>query len=208
VFRPAGRHPSEDVVTSPNDCNFSGLLGPFHDGELPADQVDAITAHLATCQGCAGELADIRQFSRAFGSATRPPAPPPERWESAVLTAARDEGLLPADGLSTAVGRPAMRIAGGADYDADGMPAAGRPAAEPRHLWYVRRLSAAAAAVFVLAAGQMAYQRYLGGPNGTGPVPPTERTKYVVPQGTPAKDPAAGITTTSPARAVPGTRGE
>lgn len=199
VSGPARRHPSEDVVNAPNDCEYSPLLSPFHDGELSPDRLAAVAAHVRGCQVCAAELAEIRQFARAFRSTARPTAPPPERWESAVLDAARDEGLL-AD--SNASPRRRMRLVGGtgADDAVYGQPAspilpnAGK-VAEPRHLWFVRRLSAAAAVVFLIAAGQMAYQRYHGGtsanPNVETPVVDT----HSKPHGDPSGSPKLGSTT-------------
>lgn len=46
------------------NCNdILTRLSAYHDGELPADQQQEITAHLATCSTCQQTLADLQQTS-------------------------------------------------------------------------------------------------------------------------------------------------
>ena len=51
-------------------CNESAeKLGAYLDGELPADQIAAVRAHIAVCQDCSIEIADLARLHRNLRSA-------------------------------------------------------------------------------------------------------------------------------------------
>src|SRR5580692_3288113 len=80
------------------------LLHAFADGELDAGNVLALEAHIATCPGCAAELAAIREvkaqlkaapvaytapqslYDRLDAALMEAEAPPPRRWSARVET--------------------------------------------------------------------------------------------------------------------------
>ncbi|HEX8915000.1 MAG TPA: zf-HC2 domain-containing protein [Humisphaera sp.] len=168
-----GRRFTEDPVTAGSrsnpECEFGPLVSALHDGELPADRAREVAAHAASCPACAAELAGLRRFTAAFRAADRP-APP-----------------VTADEL---VARVRADLAAGADADVeadlDGVPqdepvtqddAADRlriapPARRPGHLRLVRWLTAAAAAVCLVATGRVVYEKLSVPANpGVGPSP-------------------------------------
>jgi len=57
------------------DCGFSRQLSAYHDGELPPAERDALTAHLAECDACRGEMAGLQALSRLVSGAGRAPLP-------------------------------------------------------------------------------------------------------------------------------------
>lgn len=90
-------------------CEFQQWLNAYHDGELDERARHEVEAHAKTCEGCAAQLAAMRQLSGLirFGARARAAvdAPQPEelaRMHGAVNRAARE-----------ARDRPLLRIAGG-----------------------------------------------------------------------------------------------
>lgn len=79
-------------------------LDPWLAGELPADESQALQAHLAQCPGCRQELAELRQFLTHFAAAATEPTellaaalpPLPEHFTASVMQRIADEasGLL------------------------------------------------------------------------------------------------------------------
>lgn len=63
-----------------NECEFSGQLGTYHDGELSPSSRAQIEEHLARCPACAAELSRLRALSERF-SAMTPAALPPDMLE-------------------------------------------------------------------------------------------------------------------------------
>lgn len=58
------------------DCTtVHGLLNAYHDGELESSERDAVSAHLAQCPACRGELNEIRRIDDLFSSMVPPEAP-------------------------------------------------------------------------------------------------------------------------------------
>src|SRR5687768_17426340 len=51
------------------------LLSAFHDGELPADQREAVMDHLVDCSDCQAELASLKSLSGLIRHSP-PPEPP------------------------------------------------------------------------------------------------------------------------------------
>jgi anti-sigma factor RsiW len=49
-----------------SDCQFNSRLNAYHDGELDAGELDAVAAHLESCDSCRKELAGIVDVSRAM----------------------------------------------------------------------------------------------------------------------------------------------
>jgi anti-sigma factor RsiW len=129
-------------VTESNPCIFGPLLGPLHDGELPEPRRQEVLDHVRACAACTAELADIRRFSGVLSTASLPMLPPGRMeaiFEESVAIAESDEGMK--------IGR----------------------AAEPSHLRYVRWASGIAAAVFLLAMGQLVYVNTIGKSNPMDP---------------------------------------
>lgn len=58
------------------NCQWTGQLQAYHDGELPAADQAALQGHLSTCPACQAELDALKQLSGLVGSATlsMPPA--------------------------------------------------------------------------------------------------------------------------------------
>lgn len=50
-----------------SDCENKTRLSAYIDGELQARECAAIERHLAACDSCAAELADLRNISRLIG---------------------------------------------------------------------------------------------------------------------------------------------
>jgi anti-sigma factor RsiW len=54
-----------------SECEHSGRLGAYHDGELDAATRSMLEQHLSECVDCAAELARIRHLSRLLGGIAR-----------------------------------------------------------------------------------------------------------------------------------------
>lgn len=52
------------------ECALLAKAGAYLDGELPAPERDAYTAHLCTCGECARELARLERLSRFLSAGT------------------------------------------------------------------------------------------------------------------------------------------
>jgi anti-sigma factor RsiW len=50
-------------------CERSTQVYLYHDGELPADQREALEAHLRACDECSALLTELRSLSRLFAAA-------------------------------------------------------------------------------------------------------------------------------------------
>lgn len=90
-------------------CEFQQRLNAYHDGELDERARREVEAHAHACEGCAAQLAAMRQLSGLIRSGARAraaaDAPRPEelaRMHGAVSRVARE-----------ARDRPLLRIAGG-----------------------------------------------------------------------------------------------
>ena len=136
-------------MTESNPCIFSPLLGSLHDGELSDDRRQEVLDHLLTCPHCPAELADLRRFSGVLSTASL-----------ASLPAGRMEAIF----------EEAQRIAADPEPIVATLARAGRTS-EPSHLRYVRWASGIAAAVFLLAMGQLVYTKMTAttSPVQTGP---------------------------------------
>jgi anti-sigma factor RsiW len=90
-------------------CDFQHLLNAYHDGELDERARREVEAHARTCEGCAAQLAAMRDLSglirvgaRARGAVDAPRPEELARMHAAISRAARE-----------ARDRPLLRIAGG-----------------------------------------------------------------------------------------------
>jgi|SRR5438067_53649 len=50
-------------------CDQTAQVHLYHDGELPAEQREALEAHLCQCTECAALLSELRSLSRLFAAA-------------------------------------------------------------------------------------------------------------------------------------------
>lgn len=50
-------------------CDQTAQVHLYHDGELPAEQRDALEAHLRSCDDCQALLSELRSMSRLFAAA-------------------------------------------------------------------------------------------------------------------------------------------
>jgi len=55
-----------------SECEHSGRLGAYHDGELDAAGQAAVEQHLRRCASCAEELGRIRKLSELLGGISTP----------------------------------------------------------------------------------------------------------------------------------------
>lgn len=144
-------------------ANIRELLCEWLDGELSAEQREAVERHLQGCEVCREELESLRNAASAVQGLPRRAAPP------TVLQAVRS-GLREAD-------------AAGAGPAAAAVPA--RP-----HYWRAGWLSAAAV-VLVAVLVYLAYAPHL--PQGTVPIqPPPEAPGQPAAAGAAAPDPSRG----------------
>ncbi|MFZ5516185.1 MAG: anti-sigma factor family protein [Candidatus Zhuqueibacterota bacterium] len=84
---------------------FRELLGPYLDGELGADERQAIEAHMAACPSCARELAELR-YVNAAGKTKFVPEPTQDYWKNltrSVMDEVRELDRTPA--------KPRLRLA-------------------------------------------------------------------------------------------------
>lgn len=59
-----------------SECEYTSLLGAYHDGEAPPEAAAEVEAHIRQCPECAAELGRLRALSRMLSSASRPEMPP------------------------------------------------------------------------------------------------------------------------------------
>lgn len=151
-------------MTESNPCIFGPLLGPLHDGELSADRRQEVLEHLESCPHCPAELADIRRFAGVLSAASTP-----------MLPAGRMEAIFAESSRLAAEPEPTTSPAGltasqtGVTAEPLRLPASG-------HIRYVRWISGAAAAVFLLAMGQLFFTQPAGNPVGPKPGDPAVHT--------------------------------
>lgn len=80
------------------------LLGPYVLGHLTATEIGEVEAHLATCQACAEDAAEIAPLARALPErGSEPvPGPSPSDFEEQVVTLARRRRRRPRQVVATA----------------------------------------------------------------------------------------------------------
>jgi anti-sigma factor RsiW len=54
------------------ECPYTGQIGAYLDGELPAEERRAIEAHLSSCAACAREVGEVRSLKALFAAAEYP----------------------------------------------------------------------------------------------------------------------------------------
>jgi len=59
-----------------SECEYSGGLGVYHDGELDAVASADVERHLGSCAGCAAEMGRLRRLSGLLAAASRPALSP------------------------------------------------------------------------------------------------------------------------------------
>ncbi|QOV91291.1 anti-sigma factor family protein [Humisphaera borealis] len=156
-------------MTESNPCIFGPLLGPLHDGELSDQRRQEVLEHLQTCPHCPAELADIRRFGTVLSASAQASIPDHRLNEifdrSVVLAAQSDSALSSLSRLS-----------------------AGKPS-EPTHLRYVRWASGVAAAIFLLAMGNLVYVNYIKETPADHRITPVPSVKPEIPATTPDAKP-------------------
>ena len=157
-------------MTESNPCIFGPLLGPLHDGELSDDRRQEVLDHLRTCPHCPAELGDIRRFSGVLGTASLPSLP------AGRMEAMFDEAQRIVAQPETTQPEPVVAS-----------PRLATRSTEPGHLRYVRWASGIAAAIFLLAMGQLVYVKMTTPTNPTIPTSGAPNKVTVDPTTSPAE---------------------
>lgn len=138
-FRPAFAGPATEFAMA--GCERETLVGRYHDGELPAGDRAGFEQHLAGCTDCTTALGRLKTLSDELAPLRRLRLP--EGTRRRVIEAAESAGDTP--GV----------------IDRADKPGASR-------VWWVRWVTAAAAAVFLFSMVQL-YLSQGGTMSGTGP---------------------------------------
>lgn len=75
------------------------VLQAYHDGELPADEAAAVTAHCADCPTCRAELAELATLAGLLAASPAPELPRTV-WHRVRPGREREKRLRPAFGLA------------------------------------------------------------------------------------------------------------
>lgn len=59
-----------------SECEYTSLLGAYHDGEAPPETAAEMVAHIRRCPECFAELGRLRALSRVLATASWPQIPP------------------------------------------------------------------------------------------------------------------------------------
>jgi len=142
----SGAEPRDATESAGNaDCGFAPRVSAYHDGEVSQDEAREVTRHITGCAACAAQLAFFGRVSRTFEAAPLPHLAPDARQ--------RLEGL-------------GDQIQSGDQPQSDRLRI--KPSADVR---WVRRLTAAAAILFIVAVSKVIYEHQFAG-HGTPTVTP------------------------------------
>src|SRR5919198_1299635 len=103
--RPArARHGGDGMSTEGHrpECEFGLDAGAYVLGALPPDELDAFAAHLAGCDACRREVAQLRGVVDALPLAAAQVAPPPELKDRLMTVVRAESDLLHAAGSEPA----------------------------------------------------------------------------------------------------------
>ncbi len=123
------RPPDAAATASRTDCEYAARVSAYHDGEMAEDEAREVKQHIAGCAACAAELAFFATVSSTFET-------------------------VPAPRLDAGAKRRLEELGDQFDYEPQRLRA--RPSADVR---WVRRLTAAAAVLFIVAVGKVIYEQ-------------------------------------------------
>jgi len=77
-----------------NECEYTGRIAAYRDGEVPPGERRAIEEHLTQCEACARELAQLERLGRMLGDACAGPEAGVLARVSAEVLAARERVIV------------------------------------------------------------------------------------------------------------------